>query len=63
MSAKRLDATVWRTLETPHGKASWAVIGGVLHVRSALGEKTTQVGNVPPEILVRLLMSELAQGN
>jgi hypothetical protein len=24
---KSLDPTVWRTLEMPHGKASWAIIG------------------------------------
>ena len=29
----------WHTSQTPHGPCSWAVVDGLLHVRSALGTK------------------------
>ena len=61
MDPKWLRPTIWRSIQTPHGNASWAVIDGVLYLRSMLGNKTTQVGNSDPEMLARCLMAELAK--
>jgi hypothetical protein len=61
MNEKRLRPAMWRTVETPHGNASWAVIDDMLYVRSVLGNKATPIGNSHPETLARLLMVELAQ--
>jgi hypothetical protein len=54
------EFVTWSTLETPYGHASWAVIDGVLKVRSAIGQKATQLGGSTPHSLARMLMSELA---
>ena len=59
MDAKWLRPTIWRSIQTPDGNASWAVIDGVLYLRSMLGNKTTQVSNSDPEMLARRLMAEL----
>jgi hypothetical protein len=54
------EFVTWTTVATPYGNASWAVIDGVLKVRSAIGDKAKQLGGMPPETLARLLMLELA---
>jgi hypothetical protein len=56
----RRDFVTWSTLETPYGPASWAIVDGMLKVRSALGSKTTQLGGLTPQSLARLLMWELS---
>jgi hypothetical protein len=42
------------------GSASWAMIDGLLHVRSAIGNKVAELGALPPQSPARLLMWELA---
>jgi hypothetical protein len=44
---------------THHG--SYFVQGSIVHVRSPLGAKSTQVGDFPPETTARLLLSELVR--
>jgi hypothetical protein len=34
----------WHTAQTPHGLCSWAVVDGLLQVRSALGTKFADIG-------------------
>ena len=51
---------VWHSLQCEYGNGSWAVIDGLLTVRTANGSKTTQLGNLSPESLARILMWELA---
>jgi hypothetical protein len=43
------------------GASTYYVQGSVVHVRSPLGEKTTNVGMSPPEAIARLLLSELVR--
>ena len=40
----------WHTAQTPHGPCSWAVVDGLLHVRSALGTKFADIGGPDPEL-------------
>jgi hypothetical protein len=56
----RREFVIWSTLDTPYGPASWAIIDGMLKVRSALGSKATQLGGLTPQSLARLLMWELS---
>ena len=51
----------WNSLQTEHGSGSWAVIDGMLTVRTANGTKSTQLGGMNPEGLTRILMRELAE--
>jgi len=51
--------TVWETVVTPHGHCSVAVIDQVVYVRSALGQKATQLGGSCPQTLAHHLMAEL----
>jgi hypothetical protein len=44
---------------THHG--TYYVQGSVVHVRCSLGEKITEVGTSPPEVIARLLLSELVR--
>jgi len=46
--------------QTPHDPCSWAVVDGLLHVRSALGTKIADIGGLTPESLARLLLFEMA---
>ena len=41
----------WHTAQTPHGPCSWAVVDGLLHVRSALSTKIADIGGLKPESL------------
>jgi hypothetical protein len=49
------------TEPTPYGSASWAMIDGLLHVRSAIGTKVADLGSLTPQSLARLLMWELSK--
>lgn len=40
------------------GEAAWRVRDGLLIVESAYGTKCTQLGEMPPDALARLLLSE-----
>ena len=44
-----------------HREAEWVLEGHppLLRVTSAYGEKVTQLGEMPPQLLARLLLSEL----
>jgi hypothetical protein len=50
----------WTTEQTPYGSASWAMIDGLLHVRSTVGTKVAHLGSLTPQSLARLLMWELS---
>lgn len=50
----------WHSLHCEYGNGSWAVIDGLLTVRTANGSKTTQLGGMSPESLAQILMWELA---
>jgi hypothetical protein len=50
----------WHTSQSEYGTGSWAVIDGMVFVRTAHGTKATQVGGSPPETIARLLIRELA---
>ena len=52
----------WSTLSTRHGTASWAVIDGLLHLRSCDGTKVAELGAMQPMLLAQILMRELAEG-
>lgn len=52
---------VWTSLHCRHGSGSWAVVDGILTVRTPDGVKTAQIGYCAPEPLACVLMSELAQ--
>ena len=51
----------WHTLHTEYGSGSWAVIDGMLTVRTANGSKTAWLGGMSGETLATVLMRELAQ--
>ena len=51
----------WHTTTNPHGTGSWAVIDGLLHVRTCNGTKIAELGAHPPETLARILMGEMAR--
>ena len=50
----------WTTEPTPYGSASWAMIDGLLHVRSGIGTKVAELGSLTPQVLTQLLMWELS---
>jgi len=41
-------------------RGSWAVIDGMVTVRTPDGTKSAQISGIPPEYLARVLMRELA---
>jgi hypothetical protein len=51
---------VWHTHKSEWGTGSWAVIDGMVFVRTAHGTKATQLGGSPPETIAKLLIRELA---
>ena len=44
----------WHTSQSEYGTGSWAVIDGMVFVRTAHGTKATQVGGSPPETIARI---------
>lgn len=50
---------VWNSIHNEYGSGSWAVIDGLLTVRTASGTKSTQLGWHPPDTLARILMKEI----
>jgi hypothetical protein len=55
----RRQFVTWRTTHNEFGTGSWAVIDGILTVRTADGTKSAPFDNVPADILARLLMWEM----
>ena len=51
---------VWHTSKSEWGSGSWAIIDGMVFVRTCDGQKATQLGGSPPETLARMLIRELA---
>ena len=51
---------VWQTSKSEYGTGSWAIIDGLVMVRTAHGTKATQIGGSNPEGLARILIRELA---
>ena len=51
---------VWTTSKSEYGTGSWAIIDGTVFVRTAHGQKATQIGGSNPEGLARILIRELA---
>lgn len=54
---RTFPVTIERDGKTYHG--TYVVERGMITVRCTGGSKTTQVGNMPVEVLARLLLSEL----
>lgn len=50
---------VWTNLSCEYGSCSWAMIDGLLTVRTASGSKTTELGGHEPESLARILIREI----
>jgi hypothetical protein len=57
----RREFVVWHSTTNPHGTGTYAIIDGLLHVRTCNGTKVAHLGGHPPETLARILMSEMAQ--
>jgi hypothetical protein len=55
--------TVWRTSKSEWGTGSWAIIDGMVFVRTCNGHKATQIGGSNPEVLARILIRELEVGD
>jgi hypothetical protein len=53
-------AVVWHLIRNEYGNGSWAVIDGLLTVRTCDGSKTTQLGSMPPDFLAWKMMQEIA---
>jgi hypothetical protein len=47
--------------EIHHG--TYFVQGSMVHVRWSFGAKATQVGNSPPEMIAKMLLSELVRAS
>jgi hypothetical protein len=54
---------VWRTSKSEWGTGSWAIIDGMVFVRTRSGHKATQIGGSNPEGLARILIRELEVGD
>ena len=52
----RRPFVIWRTLKCEHGQGSWAIIDGMVFVRTCNGHKATQIGGSNPEGLARMLI-------
>ena len=50
----------WHNTTTECGSGSWAVIDGVLIVRTAYGTNSAQLEGMTPESLAQILIRELA---
>jgi len=53
----------WHNCRSEDGQYSWAVIDGLVFVRTQHGQKVTQVGGSPPEWIARVLAKELGALN
>ena len=42
---------------------TYFVQGSIVHVQSSFGAKATQVGNLPPEMIAKMLLSELVRAS
>ena len=51
---------VWHNTKSEYGDGSWAIIDGMVFVRTGHGQKATQIGGSNPEGLARILIRELA---
>jgi hypothetical protein len=54
---------VWRSLCSEHGNASWAIVDGVLTVRTCHGSKSIKFDGEAPEGIVKVLTWEIASDN
>jgi hypothetical protein len=52
---------VWHSMKNEYGNGSWALIDGLVTVRTADGSKTTQLGWMPPDFLASVLMREISR--
>jgi hypothetical protein len=51
----------WNSIQCQYGSGSWAVIDGILTVRTATGSKTAPLDGTAPELLATVLMGEIAR--
>jgi hypothetical protein len=51
---------VWTTTISEYGQGSWAIIDGMVFVRTCNGHRAAQLGGSNPEGLARILIRELA---
>ena len=52
------EFVTWHNMKNKFGQCSWAVIDDLLYVRTARGQKVTQVGGSSPDLLDRVIMQE-----
>jgi hypothetical protein len=52
----------WSNLKCEYGNGSWALIDGIVFVKTCNGSKATQLGGSTPEGIARILIYELAGG-
>ena len=54
---------VWHNMRNEYGQCSWCLMDvdtyPILCVRTHLGQKCTQLGGHPPDLLARILMKEI----
>jgi hypothetical protein len=50
---------VWNSLRSDHGDASWAIVDGMLTVRTCHGSKSMKFDGGSPEGLVKVLTWEI----
>jgi hypothetical protein len=53
--------TITVTINGSEHHGTYFVQGSAVHVQSKVGAKATQVGGSPPEMIARLLLSELVR--
>jgi hypothetical protein len=51
----------WNSIQCQYGSGSWAVIDGILTVRTATGSKAAPLDGASPELLATILMGEIAR--
>ena len=58
----RKNFVTWNTIKNEHGSGSWSFNpdGRVVTVVTANGKKATQLGGLPLECLINILMRELS---
>ena len=58
---------IWHNMKNEFGQCSWCLSDvdtyPIITVRTQHGQKSTQLGGHPPDLLARILMREINSGN
>ena len=58
---------IWNNMKNEMGQCSWAILDvdtyPIITVRTQYGQKSTQLGGHPPDLLARILMREINSEN